>query len=379
MLIVSSKFTKPVCLHPNAVLERTLVYCPDCKCSFPKRSQVYKEVASREPRQTNSAKRYTPSRQKRTPASVDPELAENRSKAAERNGKGTAIGSKGVAGNDCQRATQKRKRGLSRVKTPRTEVEKPGWNASAAGKRFWERVDLVWPFLTGAEQQQVYFDRAKDYPRSLEYLEAIETRRQIELPLEPQQPKQGAVVPRDANGDELKIGDRVTAAWAAGRDVYFGVIESFKGRTRIKAQGKWTEGRRAGDSDSFTVDASGLIKVVEANPSPEDFEVSVLQESIAGLEAERDRLIKEAEFAPDNGWIETGMVRGKAFKQAWWRGNFVGGKKTIYIGKEGSPEHKQAVNSQKARRQLKQVQKQIKQLRKEMDRAVLNVSRLKPD
>lgn len=262
MLIVSSKFTKPVCLHPNAVLEKTLVYCPDCKCSFPKRSQVYKEVASREPRQTNTAKQYTPSRQKRLTSSH------------------------------------------------RTEVEKPGWNASAAGKRFWERVDLVRPFLTKAEQQQGYFDRAKDYPRSLEYLEAIEARRQIELPLDPQQTKQSAVVPRDAHGNELKIGDRVTAAWVAGRDVYFGVIESFKGRTRIKAQGKWTEGRRVGDSESFTVDASGLIKVVAAHPSPEDFEVSVLQESIADLEAERDRLVKEAEFAPDNGWIETGMVRG---------------------------------------------------------------------
>jgi hypothetical protein len=364
MLIVSPKFTKPVCLHPKAVLERTLVYCPDCKRSFLKRSQVYQEVASRESSSLCTAPRSL--------ASVDPEPAANVSGAGQRHHKRTAIRSEVPTGDDCQRPNPKRQgRSVSRVETPRTEVDDSGWNASSAGQLFWMRVDLVWPFLQDAERKAIYFDRAADYPRSLEQLEAVEARRQIELPLEPQQPKQSAVVPRDANGDELKIGDRVTAAWAAGRDVYFGVIESFKGRTRIKAQGKWTAGRRAGDSEMFTVDVSGLMKVVEANPSPEDFEVSVLRESIADLEAERDRLIKEAEFAPDNGWIETGMVRGKAFKQAWWRGNFAGGKKTIYIGKEGSPEHKQAVNSQKARRQLKRVQKQIKQLRKEMDRAVL--------
>lgn len=197
----------------------------------------------------------------------------------------------------------------------------------------------------------------------------MEARRQIELPLEPEKPEQNAVVPRDANGAELKIGDRVTAAWAAGRDVYFGVIESFQGRSRIKAQGKWTEGRRAGDSERFTVEVSGLIKVAVAEQAPEDFEVSVLRDSIAELEAERDRLIKEAEFAPDNGWIETGIIMGKSFRQAWWRGNFAGGKKTIYIGKEGSPEHQKAINAQKARRQLKKVLKQIKQLKKEIDNA----------
>jgi hypothetical protein len=91
---------------------------------------------------------------------------------------------------------------------------------------------------------------------------------------------------------------------------------------------------------------------------------------LAELEVERDRLAKAAEFAPGSGWIETGMVKGKSFKQAWWRGNFANGKKTIYIGRVGSPEYGKARSAQQARKQLKKVLRQIEQLKKESDYAV---------
>uniref|UniRef100_B8HZ98 Uncharacterized protein n=1 Tax=Cyanothece sp. (strain PCC 7425 / ATCC 29141) TaxID=395961 RepID=B8HZ98_CYAP4 len=68
------------------------------------------------------------------------------------------------------------------------------------------------------------------------------------------------------------------------------------------------------------------------------------------LEGERDhRLTDLAADVPATGWIESGKVKGKEFRQIWWRGVERDGKKTtIYIGKEGSPVHKRAVVAQQA-------------------------------
>ena len=76
-------------------------------------------------------------------------------------------------------------------------------------------------------------------------------------------------------------------------------------------------------------------------------------------------------IAPDNAWIETGMVSGRDFKQAWWRSTeriFLGKKggkvKSLYIGKVGSPQHLAAIESVKERNRLKALERQLKILEK---------------
>jgi hypothetical protein len=66
-----------------------------------------------------------------------------------------------------------------------SKVLETGWNETAEGRAFWERVALVWPFLLPEETDTGYFDPALDYPRSLHWLEQLEARRQFKLPLEP--------------------------------------------------------------------------------------------------------------------------------------------------------------------------------------------------
>jgi hypothetical protein len=582
MLVVSSTGNKQsVCLHSNAVLQGSSAHCPDCEKSFQKRSKAYKEIFSREQSQT-----CTPTR---LAAQSDSTQSPNLPRAARSNGK-ASHNRKNATGANRRRTDQTGGREIPEVTTHRAKVNGDSWNTSSEGLNFWERVELVWPYLSKEERHHVYFTKAVDYPRPFEMLEAIESRRQlplelpadhenfvatqqakvngeswnnspegvdfwervdliwpylgtqerdgayftkafdyarslsaleaaesrrqITLPLEPIKIN-GKAIPQDANSQELKIGDRVTAAWEAGRNVYFGVIESFSGRKRFKAHGRWTEGRRAGDSDSFSVETNSLIRVaiaMELQPSEcrvgglyEEYRgfsvrafyhtnqwkayvyrcsekseyddtlvsttdnydecsqaakqwidefwtsqeeqsefklgdrVKVLQsvskyiggklgvvverppsgirevyvklndtngipigfepyeiephnpsetplvdeytqrdwpeyfkfhDQLRELEDERDHLAKDAEFAPENGWVETGRVKGKEFRQAWWRGNFPNGKKTIYIGREGSPEYGKAKTAQQARKQLKKVLRQIEQLRKEAAHAV---------
>jgi 5-methylcytosine-specific restriction endonuclease McrA len=82
------------------------------------------------------------------------------------------------------------------------------------------------------------------------------------------------------------------------------------------------------------------------------------------LEQRRDQLAELAADAPDTGWIEVGKVKGKEFRQAWWRGVEMGGKKrAIYIGKEGSPEYLKARAAQGYRKELKKVVRQIQVLK----------------
>lgn len=110
------------------------------------------------------------------------------------------------------------------------------------------------------------------------------------------------------------------------------------------------------------------------NGNHQDEKAIALHEILAQLEQERDalerlrqRLAELAADAPATGWIESGMVKGKDFRQTWWRGVERDGKKTtLYIGKEGSPAHKKAVAAQQARRQLKSVLKQISLAKKEL-------------
>jgi DNA adenine methylase len=93
----------------------------------------------------------------------------------------------------------------------------------------------------------------------------------------------------------------------------------------------------------------------------------ISHDQLAQLERERDRLAEVAANAPETGWIETGIIKGKKFRQSWWRGVERDGKKTtIYLGKVESPEYKKARAAQQARRSLKRVNKQIALVKKQL-------------
>jgi hypothetical protein len=209
----------------------------------------------------------------------------------------------------------------------------------------------VWPFLTPPEQRYAYFDRSLDCPRSFDQLEATEARRQINLPLKPLY-------------ESYQLYDQPLPCWYQFNDhethnaVAVGERQISAHLRLIRVHYQAQDGLRESDVNP---------KFIHWTDPPHDFE---RDQQLRHLEQERDRLTKEAEFSPDNGWIETGRVKGKDFRQAWWRGKYAQGKKTIYIGKVGSAEYGKARNAQQARKQLKKILRQIEQLKKGAAHAV---------
>jgi hypothetical protein len=101
-----------------------------------------------------------------------------------------------------------------------------------------------------------------------------------------------------------------------------------------------------------------------------DDQAEVIHDAIAWLEQERDRL-KAEKVALEGCWIETGKVKGRQFRQAWWRSyepmfeskRSRGQKvKTCYIGEEGSPEHQEAKRAKYRRDRLKEIDRQLQML-----------------
>lgn len=98
-----------------------------------------------------------------------------------------------------------------------------------------------------------------------------------------------------------------------------------------------------------------------------DDQAEVIHDAISWLEQERSRL-KAEDVALDGCWIETGKVKGRKFRQAWWRSyepmfeskRSRGQKvKTCYIGEEGSPEHQEAKRAKYRRDRLKQIERNL--------------------
>ena len=96
----------------------------------------------------------------------------------------------------------------------------------------------------------------------------------------------------------------------------------------------------------------------------------VLHDQIAQLERERDRL-RLGDVAPQGCWIETGAIKGRQFRQAWWRSQkpmFPSKRcpselvKTCYIGEEGGPDHKVAIVARERRNRLKWIEQLIQNL-----------------
>ncbi|MBE9178742.1 hypothetical protein IQ268_09235 [Oculatella sp. LEGE 06141] len=105
----------------------------------------------------------------------------------------------------------------------------------------------------------------------------------------------------------------------------------------------------------------------------------ILHDTLARLEQEKAQIKSEGDIAPEGCWIETGKVKGRDFRQAWWRsskpmftprrsrGNPEAKVKTSYIGEEGADRHKAAIAARERRERLRQVQRQIELLEKEID------------
>jgi len=99
-------------------------------------------------------------------------------------------------------------------------------------------------------------------------------------------------------------------------------------------------------------------------------QADIIQDGIARLEIERDRLKAEGTIAPEHCWIETGKVTGREFRQAWWRSEQAmfdskrsrGKVKSCYIGEEGSPEHQGAKREKYRRDRLKEIDRHLEML-----------------
>ncbi|MBD2078358.1 hypothetical protein [Leptolyngbya sp. FACHB-17] len=99
-------------------------------------------------------------------------------------------------------------------------------------------------------------------------------------------------------------------------------------------------------------------------------QADIIQDAITRLEIERDRLRAEGTIALEHCWIETGKVKGRQFRQAWWRSTqaMFGSKrsrgkgKSCYIGEEGSLEHQEAKRQKYRRDRLKEIDRQLQML-----------------
>lgn len=81
------------------------------------------------------------------------------------------------------------------------------------------------------------------------------------------------------------------------------------------------------------------------------------------LEKELRRLEK-GPVAPDGAWIEVGSVYGRDWRQVYWRsetrcfpGRNGGMVKRKYIGQEGSPRHKQALEAVANRERISKIRR----------------------
>ncbi|MBD2153129.1 Dam family site-specific DNA-(adenine-N6)-methyltransferase [Leptolyngbya sp. FACHB-16] len=113
----------------------------------------------------------------------------------------------------------------------------------------------------------------------------------------------------------------------------------------------------------------GPLKPVSENDWAES-----LHDELAQLEMKRDALFRDGELAPQGAWLETGKVKGKEFRQAWWRsskpmftparskGNAEALIKSSYIGKEGGAEHKAAIAAYQRRKEYNRLTRLIEKL-----------------
>ncbi|KAM3112757.1 hypothetical protein [Phormidesmis sp. 146-33] len=127
----------------------------------------------------------------------------------------------------------------------------------------------------------------------------------------------------------------------------------------------------AGQMRESDVPRQRLLSLKETIVKVEVNKAEAFHDEMARLEQERDRLKAEGTIALPGCWIETGVVKGRQFRQAWWRsgkamfpskrvpGEMV---KTCYIGEEGGMEHQEAIAARKRRNRLKWVDRRLSKL-----------------
>jgi len=114
-----------------------------------------------------------------------------------------------------------------------------------------------------------------------------------------------------------------------------------------------------------------IQRPLEQETSVEADRAEGLHDEISRLAQERNQLKADGVIALSGCWIETGVVDGRQFRQAWWRskqamfpskrfpGEWV---KTCYIGEEREVEHKEAIAARERRNRLKWVDRRLSKL-----------------
>ncbi|MBD2078474.1 hypothetical protein [Leptolyngbya sp. FACHB-17] len=128
----------------------------------------------------------------------------------------------------------------------------------------------------------------------------------------------------------------------------------------------------AGEMHQTDVSPDRILPLERARVKVKGNQADIIQDAIARLEIERDTLRAEGTIAPEHCWIETGKVKGRQFRQAWWRSTQAmfdskrsrGKVKSCYIGEEGSPEHQEAKRQKYRRDRLKEIDRHLEMLMK---------------
>jgi hypothetical protein len=195
---------------------------------------------------------------------------------------------------------------------------------------------LIKPFLSKSQLLTGYFDRALNYPRSLSWLETLEGKRQLVLPLEPvnmQTSTQAEELPLFSVGDRVQV---IKGCCKGHVSTIENIDQTLKHSVQLKSGGRY--------SPSF-------LELVIDTP----------EEQIAAI-------YKEGPIAPDGCWIETGKIKGKEFRQAWYRSRSpcfppIRGStqvKSRYLGVAGGDKHREAKKAIERREKIRKLKKQIK-------------------
>lgn len=193
----------------------------------------------------------------------------------------------------------------------------------------------------------------------------------------------------DPPDPEIKVGDRYLISWNGSQCM--AVVTGASGRTvdvSWEAADKhlssfprsWVECDRTSDPWRLSVyrplesspenrlakhlfgDKAPILGDKNRHPLEWAIEISDRYEELI---SERDRLLEEGYIAPDDCWLETGRAT-KTFIQCWYRSKqpIFNGRKSRYVGREDSPEAKEARRAIACRNRLRAIAKELKLLEK---------------
>jgi hypothetical protein len=124
--------------------------------------------------------------------------------------------------------------------------------------------------------------------------------------------------------------------------------------------------------ESRTIPEGWLPVLIDGKNYPLGFpicELTIVLPSLDSTSEEQIAAIKrEGPIAPDGCWIETGKIKGKEFRQAWYRSRSpcfppIRGStqvKSRYLGVAGGDKHREAKKAIERREKIRKLKKQIK-------------------